>query len=85
MARQTTACRWCWCPGCGRERHLARGRTVMRGHNRWAPATRAMVWCEGSGQPPRLNGHTQPVAEDVPTQRAGGDEPSSPRPRVRAV
>jgi hypothetical protein len=85
MTPQTAACWWCWCPGCGRERRLARGGAVVRGHNRWDPATRAMVWCEGSGQRPRLNGLTQLVAEDVPTQDAGGDGTPSTRLRVRAV
>jgi hypothetical protein len=73
MTCQMAACGWAWCPGCGRERRLARGRGVMRAHNRWDPATRAMVACEGSGQPPRLNGHAQ-AARDSRTQLAAGDD-----------
>jgi hypothetical protein len=52
MTCQRTRCRWRWCPGCGRERRLARDRTVMCQHNRWDPAAGAMVPCEGSGQQP---------------------------------
>jgi hypothetical protein len=72
MTCQMAACRWAWCPGCGRERRLARGRGVMRAHNRWDPVTCAMVACEGSGQPPRLNGHAQ-AARDSQAQRPAGD------------
>jgi hypothetical protein len=73
MTCQMAACRWAWCPGCGKERRLARGRRVMRAHNRWDLATCAMVACEGSGQPPRLNGHAQ-AAPDSQAQRAAGDD-----------
>ena len=47
--------RWRHCAGCGRERRLAPGRTVMCDHNRWDAAVRAMVPCEGSGQHPQLD------------------------------
>jgi hypothetical protein len=72
MTCQTAACRWRWCPGCGRERRLARGGTVMGAHNRWGPATAAMVRCEGGGQPPCPNGHVQPAIEDVHAEPAAG-------------
>lgn len=49
--RRSAPAPWGWCGGCGRERRLATG-GVMCGHNRWDPATRAMVACEGSGQEP---------------------------------
>lgn len=42
---------WGMCPGCGRERRLTGDGTVC-GHNRWDSLSWAMVWCEGSGQPP---------------------------------
>jgi hypothetical protein len=45
MTCQMAACRWAWCPGCGKERRLARSREVMRAHNRWNPVTCAMVAC----------------------------------------
>ena len=45
---------WRQCAGCGRERRLARGGTVMRDHNRWDPAAGAMVPCEGSGLEPAM-------------------------------
>ncbi len=52
MTRQAASSRWRQCPGCGRERRLAVGGTVMREHNRWDPATWSMVRCEGSGREP---------------------------------
>ena len=58
MTCQRTRCWWRWCPGCGRERRLARNGKVMCQHNRWEPALRAMVPCGGSGQ--------EPVAQDTP-------------------
>jgi hypothetical protein len=72
MTCQMEACR-AWCPGCSKEWRLACGRWVMRAHNRWYPATYAMVACEGSGQPQRLTGHPQ-AARDSPAQRAAGDD-----------
>ena len=44
---------WRQCGGCGRERRLAPGGTVMCDHNRWDAATWVMVPCEGSGQRPQ--------------------------------
>jgi hypothetical protein len=70
MTCQMAACWWAWCPGCGKERRLARGRQVMRTHNRWDPSARVMVACEGSGQPPRLNGHGQATPGNGRAQRA---------------
>lgn len=84
MTCQTAACRWAWCPGCGKERRLACNGQVMRAHNRWDPATRAMVACEGSGQPPRLNGDPQAAAANGHAQRAVADAAAS-RPGARAV
>lgn len=52
---------WRQCPGCGRERRLARGGTVMGDHNRWDSAAWAMVSCEGSGQAPAP--HDVPAGE----------------------
>ena len=52
MSRQAANRWWRQCPGCGRERRLARGGTVMCDHNRWDSAAWAMVPCEGSGQAP---------------------------------
>ena len=46
-------------PGCGRERRLAPDGDVLCGHNRWDPATGAMVACEGSGQAPST--HSAPA------------------------
>jgi hypothetical protein len=85
MTRQVTACRWRWCPRCGRERRLARGGTVMGTHNRWDPATAAMVWCEGSGQPPRLNGHARPAVEEAHSQSAAGPKGLPTRPDAGAA
>jgi hypothetical protein len=79
MTCQMAGCRWAWCPGCGRERRLARNPQVMRAHNRWDPATRAMVVCEGSGQLPRLNGHSQAVAGNGRTQWAAEDTAAAQR------
>lgn len=58
MTCQRTRCWWRRCPGCGRERRLARDRKVMCQHNRWEPALRVMVPCEGSGR--------EPIAQDTP-------------------
>jgi hypothetical protein len=52
MTCQKARCWWRLCPGCGRERRLARDGEVMCQHNRWEPALRVMVACEGSGQEP---------------------------------
>jgi hypothetical protein len=73
MTCQMAACRWVWCPGCGKERRLARGREVMRAHNRWDPAVCAMVACGGSGQRPRRNGHSQAAAGTGRLQQTVGD------------
>jgi hypothetical protein len=73
MTCQTAACRWAWCPGCGKERRLARGREAMRAHNRWDPAACAMVPCGGSGQLPRRNGHAQATAGTGRLQQTVGD------------
>jgi hypothetical protein len=83
MTCQTAACRWAWCPGCGRERRVARGGLVMRAHNRWDPATGVMVACEGSGQPPRLNGRSQ--AAQVSQARRATEGAVVARPGARAV
>ena len=56
MARQATNGRWRLCNGCGRERRLADNGTVMCEHNRWDPAVRAMLPCEGSGREPARPG-----------------------------
>jgi hypothetical protein len=48
--------RWRHCAGCGRERRLAPGRTVMCDHNRWDATVRAMVPCGGSGRHPLPDG-----------------------------
>ena len=53
MSCQQVDSRWRPCAGCGRERRLAPGSTVMCDHNRWDAATWAMVPCEGSGQRPQ--------------------------------
>jgi hypothetical protein len=55
MSCQQENSRWRHCAGCGRERRLAPGGTVMGDHNRWDAAIRAMVPCEGSGQHPQLD------------------------------
>jgi hypothetical protein len=52
MTCHKVRCRWRVCPGCGHERRLARDGRVLYQHNRWEPAARAMVPCEGSGQEP---------------------------------
>jgi hypothetical protein len=52
MTCHKVRCRWRLCPGCGHERRLARDGRVLCQHNRWEPAMRAMVPCEGSGQEP---------------------------------
>ncbi len=52
MMRQEANRQWRQCAGCGRERRLAHDGTVMCDHNRWDPAARAMVACEGSGREP---------------------------------
>jgi hypothetical protein len=83
MTCQMAACRWAWCPGCGRERRLARGREMMRAHNRWDPANGVMVACEGSGQPPRRNGHSQ--AARVSQARRATEGAAVARPGARAV
>ena len=70
MTCQMAACWWAWCPGCGKERRLTRGGQVMRTHNRWDPLARVMVACEGSGQPPRLNGKAQTATGNGLAQRA---------------
>jgi phage terminase large subunit GpA-like protein len=57
MTCQRMRCWWRQCPGCGRERRLARDGKVMCQHNRWEPALRVMVPCEGSGQ--------EPIAQDT--------------------
>jgi hypothetical protein len=79
MTCQMAACRWAWCPGCGKERRMARGREVMRAHNRWDPATCAMVACEGSDQPPRRNGHSQPAAGTGCPRQTVGDAAAAQR------
>ncbi len=56
MTCQASSRWWRQCPGCGRERRLARGGTVMCDHNRWDSAAWAMVPCEGSGQAAALHG-----------------------------
>ena len=61
MTRQAANGWWRQCPGCGRERRLARGGTVMCDHNRWDSAAWAMVPCEGSGQAPAP--HDAPAGE----------------------
>jgi hypothetical protein len=58
MTCQTATCRWRQCAGCGRERRLARDDKVLCDHNRWDPASRTMVPCEGSGQGPGRYGGT---------------------------
>jgi hypothetical protein len=70
MTCQMGTCWWAWCPGCGKERRLARGGQVMHTHNRWDPSARVMVACEGSGQPPLLNGHAQTATGNGHAQRA---------------
>src|SRR5215469_13571147 len=52
MTCRRTRCWWRLCPGCGRERRLARDRRVMCQHNRWDSLVWAMVPCQGSGQEP---------------------------------
>lgn len=52
MTCERTRCRWRLCPGCGRERRLARDGKVLCQHNRWERALWAMVPCGGSGQEP---------------------------------
>ena len=56
MTCQAATCRWRECAGCGRERRLARDGSVLCDHNRWDPASGAMVACEGSGQAPSPHG-----------------------------
>jgi len=61
MSRQAANRWWRQCPGCGRERRLARGGTKMCDHSRWDSAAWAMVPCEGSGQAPAP--HDAPAGE----------------------
>lgn len=79
MTCQMAACRWAWCPGCGKERRLARGREVMRPHNRWDPAICAMVACEGSGQLARRNGHAHAAAGTGRLEQTAGDAAAAQR------
>ena len=85
MTFQMAACRWRWCPGCGRERALTRSGTVMGAHNWWDPASAAMVWCEGSSQLPHLNRHTQPAIEDVHAEPAARHKALPTRPDAGAA
>ena len=71
MSSRSTA-RWRRCPGCGRVRRLARQAAVMCRHNRWDPAARAMVPCEGSGQPPLPRDPSGAPAALVPAGSANG-------------
>ena len=71
MSRQQENSRWRQCAGCGRERRLAPGGTVICDHNRWDAAVRAMVPCEGSGQGPRLD-DSELEAGDAYGQGAAG-------------
>ena len=64
MTPRKVSCRWLICPGCGHERRLARDGRVMCRHNRWEPAARAMVPCEGSGR--------QPIPDDPDSGPATG-------------
>ena len=78
MTCQRTRCRWRWCPGCGRERRLARDGAVLCQHNRWDPVARAMVPCKGSGQQP-VPGGTTDDAGSAPGG-AGGIGPAAGQP-----
>jgi len=71
MSCQPENSRWRHCAGCGRERRLAPGGTVMCDHNRWDAAVRAMVPCEGSGQHPQLDDGALD-AGGAPAQGAAG-------------
>jgi hypothetical protein len=52
MTRQAVNRWWRQCAGCGRERRLVRSGTAVCDHNRWDPAAKAMVRCEGGGREP---------------------------------
>ena len=82
MTRRKIGSRWRVCPGCGHERRLAPDGRVMCRHNRWEPAVRAMVPCEGSGHEPGSDSppadtHARPTLPDVVPAR-GGAQPSRP-------
>jgi hypothetical protein len=72
MCVPRTGSRWGLCPGCGRERRLARGGAVLCGHNRWDSAAWAMVPCEGSGRPPHPHDLSGAFAAQGAADRADG-------------
>jgi hypothetical protein len=83
MTCRRTRCWWRLCPGCGRERRLARDRRVMCQHNRWDSVTWAMVPCEGSGQEPVSDDATggansAPAVADTTATSALGDQQPGP-------
>jgi hypothetical protein len=70
MSRQAANRWWRQCPGCGRERRLAPGGTVMCDHNRWDSTAWAMVPCEGSGQTPALRDVRAGAGEQLSARQA---------------
>jgi hypothetical protein len=83
MTCRRTRCWWRLCPGCGRERRLARDRRVMCQHNRWDSVTWAMVPCEGSGREPvsddAMGGaNSAPAVADMTAESAPRDQQPDP-------
>jgi hypothetical protein len=68
MTRQAVNRWWRQCAGCGRERRFAQSGTAMCDHNRWDPAVKAMVRCEGRpGTPP----HSAPASAGEHSHASG--------------
>ena len=90
MTCRRTRCWWRLCPGCGRERRLARDRRVMCQHNRWDSLVWAMVPCQGSGREPVSDDATggansAPAVADTTATSALGDQQPDPAARRGAA
>ena len=75
MTCQRTRCWWRQCPGCGRERRLARDGKVMCQHNRWEPALGRWCRVRAAARNPSLRTRRATPAPRPRGRRGGSDQP----------